>query len=167
MNFYQEFLRELDSRLEKFRVAQQNYIVCKEGCSSCCESGDYPLSRIELEYLMQGFISLDNEKKAIVQSNVKNMVPHGICPFLIDKKCSVYPWRPIVCRVHGLAYLVKESVVKVPYCVNEGKNFSSVYQDSEITVVPIKFNLDTQNLLKEIDCGEILYLYDWLKNNEK
>ena len=38
---------------------------------------------------------------------------------------------------------------------------------AKITVTPIKFNLDTQNLLKEIDCGEILYLYDWLKNNKK
>ena len=160
---YKDFLDNLDKRLEEYFSTHKEFIGCKPGCSSCCEKGDYPLSRIELEYLMQGFIGLDDEIKIRVQNNIKNVEKGGVCPFLINKRCSVYPYRPIVCRVHGLAYICKENVVKVPYCVNEGKNYYSVYKDGEITINPVLENLDTQNVLKDFDFGEIRNLCDWLQ----
>ena len=101
-------------------------IYCRKGCSACCEKGDYPLTDIELEYLMQGYVNLEPESKIKVQNNIKNMVKGGVCPFLLNKECSIYPYRPIVCRVHGLAYFYKEDKVKLPYCANTGKNFSKI-----------------------------------------
>ena len=121
------------------------------------------MSQIELEYLMQGYAKLNDEDKITVQNNIKNIVKGGACPFLIDKKCSVYPFRPIVCRVHGLAYICHDEVVKVPYCANEGKNYTKVYKDGEIEINPVKENLDTQDLLKDFDFGEIRNLIDWIK----
>ena len=53
------------------------------------------------------------------------------CPFLIENSCSIYPYRPIICRVHGLAYLCKENLVKVPYCANNGLNYKDVYKNEE------------------------------------
>ena len=161
---YQQFLSELDKKLEKYFNAHKEFIHCKLGCSFCCEKGDYPISRIELEYLMQGFISLDDETKILVQSNIKKMQKGGKCPFLINKKCSVYSYRPIICRVHGLAYICKDNTVKVPYCVNKGKNYVDVYKDGEIYINPILENLDTQKILKDMDFGEIRNLIDWLNN---
>ena len=157
---YVDFIKELDVHLKKYFELQKEHICCKVGCSACCEKGDYPVSQVELEYLMQGYISLDNETKKIIQENIKNMVKGGVCPFLLDKKCSVYSYRPIVCRTHGLAYILKDNTVKLPYCVNEGKNFRELYVNNEFTGVPIKENLDTLSLLP--DCGEIRKLYDWL-----
>ena len=81
---------------------------------------------------------------------------------MIDKKCSIYAYRPIICRVHGLAYLCRQNTVKVPYCVNEGKNYSTVYNSGEITINPIPENLDTPNVLKEFEYGEIRNLFDWV-----
>ena len=159
---YQQFLSDLDKKLEEYFKIHKEFIHCKLGCSACCEKGDYPLSKIELEYLMQGFIALNNETKIKVQNNVKKMIKGESCPFLIDKKCSVYPFRPIICRVHGLAYICKDKVVKVPYCVNDSKNYADVYKDGEITINPILENLDTQNLLKDFDFGEIRNLFDWI-----
>ena len=135
------------------------------GCSLCCEKGDYPISQIELEYLMQGYISLNSDLKKIVQENIKNMQKGETCPFLHEHKCTVYKYRPIICRVHGLAYLCKESIVKVPYCVNYGKNYNDVYANSEITINPIKENLDTSSILKEYEYGEIKNLYEWININ--
>ena len=160
---YQQFLEDLDKKLEKYFDAHKEFIHCKLGCSSCCEKGDYPLSKIELENMMQGFIALDDETKIKVQNNIKNIVKGEACPFLIEKKCSIYSYRPIICRVHGLAYICRENTVKVPYCVNEGKNYSSVYKDGEITINPVLENLDIQNVLKDFDFGEIRNLYDWLE----
>ena len=160
---YPDFLKDLDKRLEEYFSAHKEFIHCKPGCSFCCEKGDYPLSKTELEYLMQGFITLDNDTKIQIQNNIRNIKKGGACPFLINNKCSLYSYRPIVCRVHGIAYICKENTVKVPYCVNEGKNYADVYENGEITINPVLENLDTQNVLKDFDFGEIRNLYDWLE----
>ena len=160
---YIKFLDDLDNRLKKYFELHKEHVKCHLGCSACCEKGDYPLSQIELEYLMQGFIGLPDEIKKIVQDNIKNIEKGGVCPFLIDKKCSVYSYRPIVCRVHGIAYICHGEVVKVPYCVNEGKNYADVYKNGEIEINPIKENLDTISLLKDYDFGEIRNLIDWIR----
>lgn len=158
---YRKFLENLDKRLETFNKYHKDYIYCKSGCSACCEKGDYPISQLELEYLMQGFIALDNETKIRIQENIKSMKKGQSCPFLINRMCSIYPYRPIICRVHGIAYLVGKTV-KVPYCVNGGKNYAEVFENGEITINPVLENLDTPNVLKDFEYGEIRNLYDWL-----
>jgi len=112
---------------------------------------------------MQGYIKLDNSTKIIIQNNVKSMVKGGSCPFLIDNKCSVYAYRPVVCRVHGLAYLYSKRKVKVPYCVNYGKNYAKVYNNGEIIINPVLENLDTPSVLEGLNYGEIRNLFDWIK----
>ena len=159
---YREFLDDLDKRLEKYFELHKEHVKCSIGCSSCCENGDYPMSAIELEYLMQGYLTLKDEEKIIVQNNIKNVVKGGACPFLIDKKCSVYPFRPIVCRTHGLAYICKDEIVKVPYCVQTGKNYAKVYENGQIEINPIKENLDTVSLLKDFNV-DIRNLAEWLE----
>ena len=163
---YKSFLNDLDKRLKEYYELYGEHINCCLGCSSCCEEGDYPISAAELEYLMLGYANLSYEEKITVQNNIKNIVKGGACPFLIDKKCSVYPYRPIICRVHGLAYICHDDIVKVPHCANEGKNYAKVYKDGEIEINPIKENLDTQNLLKDFDFGEIRNLYDWINSKD-
>ena len=160
---YKEFLVDLDKRLEGYFSAHKEHICCEPGCSACCEKGDYPLSQIELEYLMHGYAQLDDDTKIKIQNNIKIIEKGGACPFLINKLCSVYSHRPIICRVHGLAYLCMDKTVKVPYCAYDGKNYSKVYDNGEITINPVLENLDTQNLLKEFEFGEIRNLADWLE----
>ena len=162
MHHYKKFLENFDKKLEHYFNQQKKYIFCRESCSHCCEKGDYPLSEIELKYVMQGFISLENNIKIQIQNNFKNLQKGEACPFLINKKCSIYPFRPIICRVHGLAYICKENIVKLPHCVNNSLNFSKNYANGEINIEPIKENLDTQEVLKNIHYGEIRNLYDWL-----
>ena len=164
MYFYKNFLEKLDIRLKEYATKQKEHIFCSRGCCYCCEKGDYPLSQLELEYIMFGYSTLDLPTKRILQENFSNIQKGGVCPFLINKECSIYPYRPIVCRVHGLVYLCKENLVKVPFCVNLGLNFSKVYKDGYVMIDPIKENLDTPSVLNNLDFGEIRNLYDWLYN---
>lgn len=164
MNSYIAFLEKLDAKLDFYFKKYSKHIYCKKGCSLCCEKGDYPLSDIELKYLMQGYINLDNDSKIQIQKNIKEMKKGEKCPFLIEKECSVYPYRPIICRVHGLAYLNNDNLAKLPYCVNDKLNYSEVFNKKELLLEPIKENLDTQNLLNEFDYGEIKNLYDWINS---
>ena len=60
------------------------------------------------------------------------------------------------------AYFCKDKLVKVPYCANNGLNYKETYKNGEFLSEPIQENLDTQNLLKDFEFGEIRNLYDWL-----
>ena len=163
LNKYKNFLKDFDNKLSIFFKSHKQYIRCSCGCSECCEKGDYPISNLELEYLMQGFIKLDNNIKKQVQENIKNIRRGEKCPFLLNQKCSVYEFRPIICRVHGIAYLCKDKTVKIPYCVNSNKNYADVFKNGEILINPVLENLDTPQVLKDFDFGEIRNLIDWLK----
>ncbi len=166
MQSYSDFINELDKRLCSYAAFFKDFIMCKEGCSDCCENGDYPISQPEVEYLMQGYALLENDKKIQVQKNIQKMQKGGACPFLINKSCSVYKYRPIICRVHGLAYLCAEGTVKLPYCANEGKNFSSVLSSGIVEIAPIKENLDTKKVISLYDskaAETIKNLIDWIK----
>ena len=158
---YPEFLKIFDKKISQYFDRYSKYICCKKGCSSCCECGEYQITELELKYLMQGFLSLDDETKKLVQTNFKNMQKGGVCPFLVNKECSVYDFRPIVCRVHGLAYQ-KDNFVQLPYCANTGLNYSKVYEKGTIKIESINENLDTPEVLKDFDYGEIRSLYNWL-----
>lgn len=159
---YIDFLKALDLRLKKYFDEHKSYICCKKFCSSCCEKGDYPLSNYELEYLMAGYKSLDNSLKILVQDNFKKMEKGGKCPFLINGTCAVYSYRPIICRVHGLAYICSNGLAKLPYCANDGLNYSDVYSSGILNCEPIKENLDTKFLLRNFTGVEIRNLYDWI-----
>lgn len=173
---YNQFLKILDKRLDKYFEEQCEYIKCKPGCSSCCEIGEYPFSRLEVEYLMSGFVNLPFETKHNIKEEIKKLKKENPkmhkCPFLIDKKCSVYQYRGIVCRTHGLAwYDEQEERIRLPYCVNKGLNYAKVF-DRETGEVflqnPITERLRIDTILNSeeargfnLECGEIRPLLKW------
>ena len=170
----------VQEQLDTIFEQQKEYICCCEGCSSCCEEGMYPYSELEFRYLMIGFRQLSDEEKEQVISETKKLLEiykekncecfmHK-CPFLINGECSVYPYRGIVCRVHGLAWFDGEKV-QLPYCVNTGLNYSKVFDRTTGEVfLPnvIQEHLRIDNILKspvaqsyELECGEIRPLINW------
>ena len=79
---------------EKYFEEQCEHIKCKSGCSACCEVGEYPFSRLELEYLMSGFVELPFGVKHDIKEEIKRLKREKPklykCPFLVDNKCVVY-----------------------------------------------------------------------------
>lgn len=173
---YEKFLEKFDKKLDLYFEQQCEFINCKEGCSTCCEIGEYPFSRLEAEYLMQGFINLSKDIKTVIRNEISRIKTENQkmykCPFLINKKCSVYKHRGLVCRTHGLAWFDEaENKIKLPYCVNKGLNFSKIF-DRETGEVflpdPIKESLRIDSVLRsplaekyELECGEIRPLIKW------
>jgi len=173
---YKKFLEKLDERFEKYFEDQCEFIKCKVGCSYCCEVGDYPMSRLEAEYLMSGFTELDVQIQKLIKSEIEHLKLEQPkmhkCPFLIDKKCSLYEYRPVVCRTHGLAWLdLNADIIRLPYCANIGLNYSKVF-DRETRQVylqnPIKESLRTDSILRNpdaealnLECGEIRPMMRW------
>lgn len=159
---YPKFIENLDKKLQGYFWEYKDYINCKKGCSFCCQKGDYPISELEFKYIMLGYMETAEEVKSKIKHNIEQMQEGEKCPFLVNNICSVYKYRPLVCRVHGLAYKGNKYVI-LPYCTNEKKNYHRVYNNNILNIEPIKENLDTPNLLKDFDYGEIRTMYNWLK----
>ena len=172
---YEKFLEKFDIKLEKYFKEQSEHICCKEGCSGCCEVGDYPFTQLEMMYLMKGFKSLPAITQNLVRNNLLNIKRNRVsthffyqCPFLINKKCSVYKYRGITCRTFGLAYICADKTVKLPECVNQGLCYSKVMNGQILTVEPIKENLSLTEIINSpeakdlnLEFGMSRSLVDW------
>ncbi|MFA7659044.1 MAG: YkgJ family cysteine cluster protein [Candidatus Gastranaerophilaceae bacterium] len=191
---YEKYLDKIGEHLQKFFAQQKPYIFCKEGCSFCCEFGEYPFSEVEFQYAMKGYDTLSEKEKNIIQKKIEKIKKEKEktatkefmheCPFLIDKKCSIYKYRGIICRTHGLLFFTVdkngESKNKVPKCVHLGLNYSSVYDEAKgiisselwrksgIKTEPVAYNIGRKTLLNNniakefgLDFGEEKALIDW------
>lgn len=149
LNKYRIYLEYLEKKLGEYFTEQAPYIFCKAGCSSCCEKGEYPFTEIEFSYLMLGVQTLSPEIIQKIEENIEKIrqdkknnkekkFMHA-CPFLIDKKCSLYQFRGIICRSHGLAFFDKNKKLLVPACVDEGLNYSNVYDFENKTISSEKY----------------------------
>lgn len=168
---YEKFLLDLDRKLSAYFERDKDKIFCRKGCDYCCKNADYPLSYLEMQYLMNTFLNLEKTLHDKVRDNIKTLVNTGkkpyICPFLIDGECSVYSSRPVTCRVHGLAFLMKNGVVKLPDCANVGLNYSKNFDGKSVNFIPVNDDLMLDKIFKsctQIEFGEIRSLIDWFRN---
>ena len=172
---YESFLSDLDKKLNKYFKEQSENICCKQGCSGCCEVGDYPFTQQEMMYLMEGFKNLPYDTKVLVKENLmaikKNRVSMHLfykCPFLINNECSVYKYRGITCRTFGLAYMREDGMVSVPECVHDNLCYSKVYENDELSTEPVKEDLSLLKITEgdlakkyNLEFGESRSLIDW------
>ena len=164
IDVYEKYLEQLNTKLDALFNEQAPYIFCKRGCSYCCSQGEYPLSRIEFEYLKEAVPSLSDENKKIVFSRIKKLkkiaqkssnkkLEHS-CPFLINHECSIYSHRPLICRTFGLIKSVKTAdgneVAILPDCIHHNLNYSNVFDFEKQYFDEEKIkNISTQNQSKE------------------
>jgi len=194
---YEQYLDSIGISLEKFFTEQKPFIFCKEGCSICCETGEYPFSELEFKYAMIGYKALGEAEKSLIQEKVKKIKSDKKkskdatekkfmheCPFLIDKKCSIYKYRGIICRSYGLTYYTTdekgETFYNMPCCVDNGLNYSNVYdpqtgkisskkwEETGIETEPVSHNvsldfLKNNSLTKDLELGfgEAKAIIDW------
>lgn len=182
---YENFLSVVGRDLNKIFEFQKEYIHCKQGCSYCCRKGDYPISKIEYEYLMEGFDRLDNKLKAQIKENIKKTKQENqesyTCPFLIDNSCSLYNYRPLVCRTFGVLTEDSSGNPSFPFCATKGLNFSEIYdkekkhlsaelvEKNHFKIFPKIFRLNNKVIMNlplakelNIDFGEAKKMIDFL-----
>jgi len=137
--YYKQYLNTISTVLNGYFEHQKDYICCKEGCSHCCETGQYPYSDIEFKYLLLGFFKVEiNEQQKIIKRiktlkedyrNCKNKKDFSHrCPFLNENGvCTVYEHRGLICRTFGLITLHNDGKYTLPFCYSLGLNYSKVY----------------------------------------
>lgn len=104
-----ELLEVFESRLKK----ENQKIDCKKACHWCCTQAVFINPR-EAQYIFEYLKSnFEAKELAVFKSKIsskdlntkamslKNILIHkDDCPFLKEKTCSVYPVRPMACRIY-------------------------------------------------------------------
>ena len=82
---YERRLKSLYNALPKVDIH------CPSGCVECCTTPFVPWSELEVESLYNA------------TGKLPELLENGACNFAIDGKCSVYEYRPFMCRLFGLS----------------------------------------------------------------
>ncbi|MBW2703187.1 MAG: YkgJ family cysteine cluster protein [Deltaproteobacteria bacterium] len=95
-----------------FVQAQNRYgslIACEPGCADCCQQ-DLSLLALEIHPLLEAANELDNPERKQVRRAARALRDgqRQACALLDEQgHCRVHPHRPLICRSHGLALLMR------------------------------------------------------------
>ncbi len=117
---YDALVGKVDHFITHITKVFPDQIACKKGCDACCKF--LTLFPVEAMALSDAFADLPEDIKIKVIRKAERQ--KNTCPLLIDKKCVLYPARPIICRTHGYPiYMEKNGKGLVDFCP---ENFKAV-----------------------------------------
>lgn len=96
-------------------VADQLGFVCS-GCEeNCCRSRFYHYTYLEYFYLLEGLNQFEpalrlSVRRSAVKVRQEDLIKKNgvrnrpMCPLNLADRCSVYLYRPMICRLHGIPH---------------------------------------------------------------
>jgi Fe-S-cluster containining protein len=135
-NDYGPFLDRLNTLYSamdrKYREAADYYGFQCSGCEdNCCFTRFYHYTLLEYLYIMKGYHLLDTGKQVEVKrrsldvcretekADKKGEPIRLMCPVNIAGLCLLYAYRPMICRLHGIAHELNspgQGVLKASGC---------------------------------------------------
>lgn len=92
---YHKLIEKTDQLAGSLEKMHREHMQCRLGCSYCCM--DYSVFPVEY------YAILDNLRNIDVGINPE--AKDDECQFLVNDACSIYGFRPMICRTHGLPLL--------------------------------------------------------------
>jgi len=108
--------------------SQNPEMICHAGCSFCCEHHGSPITHTlewqaieplldqDLAFRSRVRVRFDTLKQGLRQNlksgelvSLREALFESSCPFLEDRRCSVYAVRPLTCRTFGNTRLYADS----------------------------------------------------------
>lgn len=116
----------------EYTRAIEHYAFQCDGCTqNCCRTRFHHHTYLEYLYVRAGFEKLDPLRQREIQSaagevcrKTAKAVLEGVparfwCPLNDDGRCTLYAFRPMICRLHGIPYELQkpgQNVVYGPGC---------------------------------------------------
>ena len=72
---------------------------CRDGCSDCC--GAIHWGPTENQNILAN-LALEGKHALQVKVYSKEQLMTMDCPYLMNGRCSIYAYRPLVCRLYGV-----------------------------------------------------------------
>lgn len=106
---YRELRDKVDLTCNDLWAIHKKNMYCKQFCSKCCQL--FRILPIEFHFIQEG---IRGKTITINQKSQKDE-----CKFLVNNECTIYEYRPIICRTHGypLARFNDEAgAYEISYC---------------------------------------------------
>ena len=121
---YRGLRSRIDEKIKRLEELHGSDITCHSGCTACCVN----LTVFPVEF----FAILEDLKKTHTIQRASFFHESAPCGFLNEEGlCRIYPFRPIICRTHGLPILFlddsqRESSWEVSFCELNFQNRTSI-----------------------------------------
>jgi Fe-S-cluster containining protein len=126
-------LKQIYSAMDQaYNTAAGHYGFACAGCrDNCCQTRFYHHTAIEYIFMIEGLNTLTLEKQNEVKLRALSVVDQTaraddnaeavrlMCPLNFDERCILYPYRPMICRLHGIPHELQkpgQNPVLVPGC---------------------------------------------------
>ena len=130
---FMDRLKEIYAAMDqKCREAADYYGFECIGCEdSCCLTRFYHFTLTEYLYIKEGYRCLEKKMQDQVKqrslgvcrkaeaADEKGTSLRLMCPLNVDSLCILYPYRPMICRLHGLPYELRRpgrGILNSPGC---------------------------------------------------
>jgi Fe-S-cluster containining protein len=118
LSVYVARLQRLFAEMDlKYDGAAEHYGFKCDGCEvNCCLTRFYHHTYLEYQFIRKGFENLDSQKQREIQlkadeicrqtarADKKGQPVRLMCPLNDGGLCTLYPYRPMICRLHGIPY---------------------------------------------------------------
>jgi uncharacterized protein len=130
-----------DSQVEEHlaRIAKKGINpACHKGCHACCLKVTVPFTEPELTAISWYASEVLTDK---IRARVKQrLIEHAEileCPFLVDRVCSIYPVRPLICR----QFLVKSKPCETEEDVADSRPQDIIPLPKDTVIRPVAMRL--------------------------
>ncbi|NNG02197.1 MAG: hypothetical protein HKM93_22660 [Desulfobacteraceae bacterium] len=98
------------------RIADHYGFTCRGCADNCCRTRFHHHTLAEYLYLKQGVESMPegdrtelSERAAMAGRRTADKAPIRVmCPLNVDGRCTLYNFRPMICRLHGLPHELRK-----------------------------------------------------------
>jgi hypothetical protein len=133
MDAFLDRLAEIFAAMDQeYARAIEHYRFQCDGCTdNCCLTRFHHHTYLEYCYLSLGLESLTRPQKAEIleragkicretdEADEKGMPVRLMCPLNDNSLCTLYPYRPMICRMHGIPHELQKpgyEAIHVPGC---------------------------------------------------
>ena len=103
---YQRLVARVDAFGQAIRQQYPTQITCHAGCDGCCYQ-QFTVFPVEAHHLAQAVAALAPEVRQHLLARLQQTDPWRLvdppppCVLLEHGRCSLYDYRPLICRIHG------------------------------------------------------------------
>ena len=130
--FFDRLQRIFAAMDRQYAEVARHYGFHCNGCEdNCCRTRFYHHTYLEYLYIHAGLNKLDHQRRREIQSRAaviyrqsaqadeKAMPVRLMCPLNFDGRCTLYTYRPMICRLHGISHELRkpgQNVIPGPGC---------------------------------------------------
>jgi Fe-S-cluster containining protein len=153
---YRDLVTSVDRLLDSIQRQYASYILCHKGCDCGCRNlSIFPIEALSLVNALQ---DLPEPSGAKIRRRAA-AASFWDCPLQEDGACSMYNFRPIICRTHGFALLTHyKAQPAIGYCRYNFKDMSAIPDDAIIDIDNINRALRAINTSFACKLAQVLHL---------